>query len=516
MEEYIVPLLLQFILIGLNAVFAAAETAFLSINPAKIEKMAEDGGKKVRKKVKKLQRFTNDSSKFLSAIQVAITLAGFLGSAFAADSFAAPIQGWFNSLSFMTQAGLWIPEEVFVVLITLLLSFFSIVFGELVPKKVAIKYAEGYSLAICGFIKVFATIFAPFVWVLTKTTNGILRLFGVNPNEEEEAASEEEIRIMLDTSSEAGAIDTMENEMIQNIFEFDDILVSEVCTHRRDVKMLYRDDSIEEWKKTLSQSRHGYYPVCGENSDDIVAVLNIKKFFRAECKTVDEALKIAGEKPYLVPENTKADVLFSNMKEMRNYFAIVVDEYGGTSGVITIHDLLELLVGDMDDKDEVIVEEVVCVDEEQNKWKILGVAPLEEVAEALGVEFNTEDCDTFGGYIFGLLGEIPDDGTQLDLETDDLLIRVSSLTDHRIEETFVTVKEKVADADENYDSDDDDEDEDDRKKADRPEKTVKVEIVESTETAEEMADETDETEDESEKISDTSLPEQISEQVSES
>ena len=479
--DYIGPLLLQVLLIALNAIFASAEAAFLSINSAKIEKMVEEGDSKTRKKAKILQKLTKDSSKFLSTIQVAITLAGFLGSAFAADSFAEPITDWFNSLGFMRGNGIAVPEVVFVILITLVLSFFSIVLGELVPKKIAIKNAEKLSLGLCGFIRFMSCIFAPLVWILTKTTNGLLRMFGINPHEEEEAASEEELRIMLDSSSEAGEIDSMENEMIQNIFEFDDILISEVCTHRRDVKMLYRDDSIDDWKKTLSQTRHGYYPVCGESSDDIVGVLNIKKFFRSECKSVAEALRIATEKPYFVPENMKADVLFSNMKETRNYFAVVVDEYGGTSGVITIHDLLELLVGDMDDKDEIIVEEIVCIDEEANRWKILGVAPLEEITEAIGVEFDTEDCDTFGGYIFGLVGEIPDDGTQIELETDDLIIKVNSIVDHRIEDTFVTVKEKVEDEpeeDKKKDRDEDDEDEDEKRKSERPEKTVKVEIIE--------------------------------------
>ena len=454
--EYIVPILLQLFLIALNAIFAAAETAFLSINSAKIEKMIEEGNKKVRRKARRLERFTSDSSKFLSTIQVAITLAGFLGSAFAADSFAEPVTLWFNSLDFVKGNGIYIPEGVFVVAITLLLSFFSIIFGELVPKKLAIKHAEGYSLAICGFIRVFAVIFAPFVWILTKTTNGILRLFGVNPHEEEEAASEEEIRIMLDTSSEAGAIDRMENEMIQNIFEFDDILISEVCTHRTNVKMIYRDDTIEDWKQVIATSRHGYYPICGESADDVVAVLNIKKFFRAECKSVAEALKVAAEKPYFVPENMKADVLFSNMKETRNYFAIVVDEYGGTHGVITIHDLLELLVGDMDEKDEIIVKEIECLNEEAREWKILGSASLTELSEVLDVSFDTEDCDTFGGYIFGLLGEIPDDGSTLEVETEDLIIKVENVADHRIESTLVTVKERPVNEDED-DEDDDDE-----------------------------------------------------------
>ena len=454
--EYIGPLLLQVVLIALNAIFASAETAFLSMNSAKIEKMIEEGNKKTRKKARRLQKLTKDSSKFLSTIQVAITLAGFLGSAFAAESFSAPLTNWFNSLSFVAGNNVVVPEQVFVVVITLILSFFSIVLGELVPKKIAMKHAEKVSLGLSGFIRFMSVIFAPVVWILTKTTNGLLRIFGINPNEEEEAASEEEIRIMLDTSSEAGAIDSMENEMIQNIFEFDDILISEVCTHRRDVDMLYREDSLDVWRDKIVKSRHGLYPICGEDADDIVGVLNIRKFFRADCKTVEEAIAKACEKPYFVPENMKADVLFTNMKETRNYFAIVVDEYGGTSGVITIHDLLELLVGDMGDKEDVKVEEIVCVNEEEKQWRILGVASLEKVATELGVTFETEDCDTFGGYIFGLLGEIPDDGTQLDLETDELTIKVESVADHRIESTLVTVKPKPVDEDDDdYDEEED-------------------------------------------------------------
>ena len=488
MEDYIVPILLQVVLIALNAIFASAEAAFLSINSARIEKIIEEGDKKTKKSARRLQKLTKDSSKFLSTIQVAITLAGFLGSAFAADSFAQPLTNWFNGLPFLAEIGVVIPETVFVVVITLMLSFFSIVLGELVPKKIAIKNAEKLSLGLSGFIRFMSVIFAPIVWILTVATNGILRMFGINPDEEEEAASEEEIRIMLDTSSEAGAIDSMENEMIQNIFEFDDILISEVCTHRRDVAMLYREDTLEEWREKIITSRHGLYPICGEGPDDIVGVLNIRKFFRSDCKTVEDAIAKASEKPYFVPENMKADVLFTNMKETRNYFAIVVDEYGGTSGVITIHDLLELLVGDMGDKEDEVVEEIVCLNEEENRWKILGSASLEKVAEQLGITFESEDCDTFGGYVLGVLGEIPDDGSQLDLETDDLIIKIESVADHRIEETFVTVKERPADEDdEDFDEDDADDDGEKKKKRknkdkDKDEDETKPESDENTES----------------------------------
>ena len=466
--RYIGPLLLQVVLIALNAIFASAEAAFLSINSARIEKIIEEGDKKTRKKARKLQKLTRDSSKFLSTIQVAITLAGFLGSAFAADSFATPLTTWFNALPFAVENQIVVPETVFVVVITLLLSFFSIVLGELVPKKIAIKNAEKLSLGLCGFIRFVAIIFAPFVWVLTKTTNGILRMFGVNPNEEEEAASEEEIKIILDTSSEKGEIEEGEKEFIQNVFEFNDILISEVCTHRRDVLMLPANGTMEDWLERLSQSRHSYYPVYGEGVDDIVGVLDVKKFFRSGCSSIEQAMDEAIDKPYFVPENTTADVLFDKMKKSRDYFAIVNDEYGGTTGVITIHDLLELLVGDMDDKEDEIIEEIVCVNEEENQWMVLGSTSLEKLAGELDVTIEAEDCDTFGGYIFGLLGEIPDDGTQLDLETDELIIKVESVADHRIESTFVTVKPKPVDEDDDdYDDDDDDEDDGEKKKTRR-------------------------------------------------
>ena len=436
---YIIPIILQIILIATNSLFAAAEIAVISVNPAKLEKLADDGNKKAQK----LLKLTKNSSKFLSTIQVAITFAALLGSAFAADSFAEPLSNWFNSLSFMKNTGIVIPESVFVILVTIILSFFSIVLGELVPKRIAMKNAEKVAFGLSGLLNFVSIIFAPFVWVLTKSTNLILRMFGIKPDEENEAASEEELRIMLDTSSERGEIDTLENEMIQNIFEFDDISISEVCTHRKKVSFLCREDNIDEWKQTIAKTRHGYYPIYSETVDDIIAVLNVKKFFRLECKNIAMAMRLATEKPYFVPENMKADVLFNNMKENKNYFAVVVDEYGGTRGVITIHNLLELLVGDMDDKEDTVVVEIAPL--ENDKWRILGQAPLEDVEEIFEIKIEAEDCDTFAGYILSLLGEIPVDGTVLDLETDNLFIHVESVHDHTIQSTIVTKKEQLED-----------------------------------------------------------------------
>lgn len=427
-------IILQIVLIFLNAVFAAAEIAVVSTNSAKLEKMAEDGDKKA----KKLFSLTKNPSKFLSTIQVAITLAGLLGSAYAADNFAGPLVEWIISW------GVKIPADtlnsICVFVITLILSYFSIVFGELVPKRLAMRNAEKMALGMSGMLKFVSCVFAPFVWILTKSTNGLLRLLHINPDEQDDAVTEEEIRMMLDTGSEKGTIDSMENEMIQNVFEFDDVSISEVCTHRRDVAILYKEDSISEWKQTMAETRHGFYPICGEDSDDVIGVLDSKKFFRIEVSSVEAAIRAAAEKPYFVPENMKADVLFQNMKETRNYFAIVIDEYGGMSGVVTIHDLLELLVGDLADKEDEYVEEIQKTGE--NEWRIAGSASLEKVGEELDLTFDTEDCDTFGGYIFGLLGAVPDDGSTFELETDDLKIRVDAVEDHRIESTVVQKKEK--------------------------------------------------------------------------
>lgn len=443
--QYIIPIILQIFLIAANALFAAAEIAVISVNSAKLEKMAEDGNKKA----KKLLKLTKNSSKFLSTIQVAITFAALLGSAFAADSFAEPLSAWFNSLPFMVSGGFVIPESVFVILVTIILSFFSIVFGELVPKRFAMKHAENVAFGLSGLLRFVSIIFAPFVWVLTKSTNLTLRMLGIKPDEAEEAASEEELRIMLDTSSERGEIDTLENEMIQNIFEFDDISVSEVCTHRKKVAFLRRDDNIDEWKKTIAKTRHGYYPICGDTVDDVIGILSIKKFFRHECKNIAMAMRLATEKPYFVPENTKADVLFTNMKQTKNYFAVVVDEYGGTLGVITIHDLLEILVGDMDDKEDAVVVEITQL--EDDKWRILGISPLTEVEEVLDIDIEAEDCDTFGGYILSLLGEVPADGAVLDLETDALLVHVETVSGHTIHSTVVTKKPNAVNEDDESD-----------------------------------------------------------------
>ena len=423
-------IILQIVLIAINAIFACVEIAVVSVNDTKLEKMVSDGNKKAMR----LQKLTSQPSRFLATIQVAITLSGFLGSAFAADNFSEPLVAWLVSI------GTPIPEKtldtIAVVLITLILSYVTLIFGELVPKRVAMQTTESIALGLSGMITAVSKIFAPLVWLLTASTNGVLRLLGIDPNQQEEQVTEEEIRMMVDAGSEKGAIDCEEKELIQNVFEFNDISVDEVCTHRTDVTLLWMDESIEKWDETIHKTRYSYYPVCGEDVDDIIGILDAKDYFRLKEKNHEILMREAINPPYFVLETVKASVLFQNMKKSGNYFAVVLDEYGGMEGIITVRDLIEELVGDLSDEEEANrPQEIEQISEDT--WKIVGTTELDDVMDALGVELPVDEYDTFGGYIFGELGTVPDDGSQFELKTKDLIIKVVKVKEHRVENTVV-------------------------------------------------------------------------------
>lgn len=423
------PIILQILLIFCNAVFASAEIAVISMREMKLKKHVEEGNKKAVR----LLDLTSQPARFLATIQVAITLAGLLGSAYAAENFATPL------VEVCIRAGVSLPGEVLrsaiVFLITLILAFFNIVFGEMVPKRIAMKNPEKLALGMSGLLHVVSKIFSPIVWLLTVSTNLVLRIMGINPDEDEERVTEEEIRTMLEAGSEEGTIDSHENEMIQNVFEFDDISIEQVCTHRTDVELLHSDESMEEWEQTICGSRHNFYPVCGERDDDIIGVLNTKDYFCQKDRSPEIVIQRLLEKPILVPESMKADVLFRNMKETGKHFAVVMDEYGGMSGIVTIHDLIEELVGELE-VDENRRREIEKVD--AMTWSIYGTAELAEVMKQLNVVLP-EDYDTFGGYICGQLGKVPDDGTRLSLEKDGLSIEILEVEEHRIGKTMVHI-----------------------------------------------------------------------------
>ena len=426
-------LLIQVILIALNAIFASAEIAVLSTNETKMSKLAEEGNKKAIR----LTRLTSEPSRFLSTIQVAITLSGFLGSAFAADNFSDPL------VDFLVGAGIGIPRSTLntlaVVVITLILSYFTLIFGELVPKRIALKKSEQLALAISGLVSAISTLFKPIVWFLSLSTNAVLRLCGIDPTETDDEVSEEEIRMMVDAGSEKGAIDYEEKEFIQNVFEFDDLMVGEIATHRTDVTILFLEDSDEEWEQIIHDSRHTLYPVCDNSPDHVVGILNAKDYFRLSDKSRQSVLDGAVRPAYFVPETVKADVLFRNMKQTHNTLSVILDEYGGMVGIVTLNDLIEELVGELnEDLPSYDSSEPYIAQQTESSWEINGNISLEELKEETGVDLENDDYDTLGGLVFDILGQIPQDGPQnIDLEVEQLHIHVSYIKDHQIEKAII-------------------------------------------------------------------------------
>lgn len=430
MDSVWLMLLLQVVLIALNAVFASAEIAIISMNDNKLAKMAQEGNKKAIK----LAKLTSKPARFLATIQVAITLSGFLGSAFAADNFSDKL------VALIMKTGINIPEKtldsIVVILITLILSYFTLVFGELVPKRVAMRKAESLALGMASMITFISKVFAPLVFLLTASTNLVLRLMRIDPDAADDDVSEEDIRMMVDAGSEKGAIDSTEKEFIQNVFEFDDLAVEEIAVHRTEVSLLWMEESVEEWNKTINGSRHTMYPVCDETVDNIVGILNAKDYFRLSDKSKDNILKNAVMPAYFVPESIKADVLFKNMKDSRNTFAVVLDEHGGTTGIITMSDLLEQLVGDFDaDRPEKTEPAIQSLD--SKTWKILGTAELDDIERELGVSFGDNENNTFSGLIFDTLGAVADDGSSFELNAYNLIIKVTGVTDHQVDSAVV-------------------------------------------------------------------------------
>ena len=422
--------ILLFVLIIINGFFSCAEIAVIQIGEGKLKKLSEEGNQKA----KRLLKFKEDPSRFLSTIQVAITLAGFLSSAFASESFAGMLDQLVRR--FLPSLSLDVIHPISIVLITMLLSYISIVFGELVPKRLAQVYTEPIALFITPVLGLVSILSTPLVFLLSASTNSILRLIGINPDEDSNQISEEDILMMVDEGMEKGTIESTENEFIQNVFEFKDLTVEEVCTHRTDVAMLYIEDTDRQWRRTIHEHRFACYPICGEDDDDIIGILNTKDYFRLNDLSRPNVMKNAVDRPFFVSQNMKVSDLFDTMKKERKYYAVVLDEYGGMTGIVTLHDLIEALVGDLHEEDELPEPEPIEAIG-NNEWIILGSADLEDVNEALKIHLDLEAADTFGGYIMGILGKVPEDGSSFHLDTDNLSIDVAYIKNHRIGKTVI-------------------------------------------------------------------------------
>lgn len=410
------------ILILINAFFAATEIAFISLNDAKIEKQAKEGNKKA-KQIKKMLR---EPSKFLATIQIGITLAGFLSSAFAADAFADDLAPMLQNL---IPLGLTAWRNISIILITIILSYFSLIFGELVPKRLAMRNSEKIAFGTIGIIRTISIITAPFVKLLTASTNGVSKLFGISGTDEE-TVTEEEIRMMVDVGEEKGSIKEEERELINNVFEFNDKVVSEIMIHRKDIYAIDINSDIDNILKELDEYKYSRIPVYEENIDNIVGMLFIKDLLANVNKKEKVKIEKIIREPYFVSENKPIDELFRDLQKNKHQLAIVLDEYGGTAGLVTMEDIIEELVGNIFDEYDEEEKEFEKIDD--NTFLISGSVSIHDLRKILGVEIPEGEYDTLSGYLIELLGRIPSDDEKPVIETKRVTYKIEDYEEKRI------------------------------------------------------------------------------------
>lgn len=395
-------ILLQIILIALNAFFAATEIAVISLNEKKVRALAEDGNKKAVKMLKIIE----EPTQFLSTIQIGITLAGFLGSAFAADNFAEVLSAAISKAFNLSADNTKIINTVAVVLVTLILSYFTLIFGELVPKRIAMKHKEKLANSVCGIISFLAAVLKPIIWFLTVSTNAVLRIVGIDPHEKEEPVSEEDIVLMLDAGADEGSLDHDDIEYIKNVFKLDKMTAEDVMTPRKSVVSISYDASDKEILEIIEEESYSRIPVYEDNPDKIIGILHACDYLlKRNEKNFD--LKSILHTPVFVPETVSLDVLFKDMQTDHNHLAVVVNEYGETSGIVTMEDILEEIVGEIwDERDEEIDEFKKIGD---NTYKVLCTASLEDFREYFKLEDEEElDVSTVNGWITEITGIIPE------------------------------------------------------------------------------------------------------------
>lgn len=411
------------ILIALNAFFASAEIAFISLNDKKMEKKAEKGDKKAKQIFEMLQ----EPSKFLATIQIGITLAGFLSSAFASDAFADKLAPLLESI---IPIGLSLWKGISIIIITIILSYFTLVFGELVPKRIAMENQEKVARFSIGIIKAISVITAPFVKLLTKSTNYISKLFGVS-EKDEDIVTEEEIRLMVDMGEEKGTIEEEEKELINNVFDFNDTTVSEIMTHRTDIYAIDIKDNISEMLEELDEYKYSRIPVYEGTIDDIKGILFIKDLLKwIDTGKKEIPVQEIMREAYFVSQHKPINELFKELQKGKKQMAIVLDEYGGTAGIVTMEDILEELVGNIFDEYDEFEDEFEKIDD--NTYRISGSISINDLKKILKVDIPEGEYDTLSGYLIELMDRIPNDGEKPVIETKQVTYKIEEYEDKRI------------------------------------------------------------------------------------
>ena len=310
--------------------------------------------------------------------------------------------------------------------VVLLLVYVYILLSDLLPRKFANAHSDKFEKPFISIAKGIQSLFTPLTFFLR---------FQVE--KEQEDYSEEDIYEVIN----GGGVEPSQKEFIENLFEFDDTPVEEICTHRSEVVCLYLNDDKETWKKTILENRHTLYPVCDEDNDDVVGILDTRDYFRLDSIEQDNVINKPMDQPFFISQNMKADVLLKEMKIKKVYFAVLLDEYGGMTGIVTLHDIIETLLGEIQEDDDIDEPDPIQqIDSDQ--FRIYGQADIEDVEKALGISLENEDCDTFGGYILNHYGQIPDEGSHFKVSLDLMDVYVKEVKNHRIGQTIVQIKRK--------------------------------------------------------------------------
>ena len=427
MDSLTSQILLQVVFILLNAFFAGSEIAFLSLNTVKLNKLAEEGDKSAPA----LLKLVENPNRFLSGIQVAITLSGFLSAAFGAENFSGYLVSFFTDV-LKVPLPVQALSVISMVIVTVIISFFSISFGEMVPKRIAMQKPLVIAKMALSVMRVIGTIFAPIIALLNVTTNGTLRLLGMKTEADDDTASEEDIRLMVENSGAQGAIAQDEQEWIENVFDFGDLVASEAMTPEPDVTAFRMDESEENILETIRRTGLSRYPVYEKDINHVRGILNARDFLINLQQKNKKPMSALLRPAYFVPESVHADQLFKDMQSRKQHLAIVVDEYGGTAGIVTIEDLLEEIVGNI--YDEFDPEEPKEINEiREGVWRVSGSLHVEELADALDITLPEDlDYDTVAGMILSCLPTVPEDGSTVTVEIFGLRVQVESVRNRKI------------------------------------------------------------------------------------
>ena len=418
-------LIVMLICLGFSAFFSGTETAFTSFNRTKMKNLASEGNRRAAHALELAENY----DKMLTTLLVGNNVVNILLSSVATIYFMNYLKGT-------------AVENFYTTISTAVTTIVVLLFAEISPKSLAKDHAEGYAMAVASFISFLMFILTPINFIFSLWKKLLSLVFKAKNID---TVTEGEVLTLVDEAHEDGSIDEYGKEVIENLFDFDDISAGEIATHRTDLTVLLSEDPIEEWDKIIVNSRFSRYPICGESIDDIIGVLDARAYLRLEDKTKENVMESAVIPAYLVPQNVKADVLFQNMRKNKEAIAVVLDEYGGVYGIVTMTDLVECLIGDFDTEEET-EEETVCliekISEEENKWSIMGSAPISDVEEELDIKIEDCDAETFSGFVLGLYGSIPEDGSTFELSTDLFDIDIQEIKEHRVESAIVILKKK--------------------------------------------------------------------------